>query len=713
MNELVTLERRGEIAVVTWGRPPANTLPQAMRRALYDVLDALGQDASVMAVVIRGRGGHFGFGADIAEFDLPDRVFLASPDPVELTALIERMRKPVVAAMRGQALGAALELALGCHYRVAARDARFGLPEIELGLIPGAGGTQRLPRLVGFEAAAQMIFSGESVDAPRAFEIGLIDRLADTDPVDAAIDFIRSANGTGHPLRRVRDTAFDGESPDDLAAAQAAIRTCFDAARSRGRSLPACDAIRDSLLAALRLPFDEGLALERGLFLQCHASPEAAALRYGFLAKRSARKLVDVPAGTAPREITHVGVVGGGTMGRGIATAVAGSGLRVTLVESDASRAALAHDAIEAGLRRMHETGRLSESGLGQSLQGLSTTEAFAALAECDLVIEAVYEDFAVKQAVCARMGEVCRAGAMLASNTSTLDIDRLADASGRPRDFIGLHFFSPANVMKLLEVVRGANTAPEVLASAMTFARQLGKQPVVSRVCYGFIGNRMLEPYLRETEALLLEGATPRQIDRALEEFGMAMGPCRMMDLAGVDVVAKVIIEREREGGLPDDPHYRTVSRELHRLGRFGQKSSAGFYRYDGRRLLDDVDAEALIRDFAKRSGVAARDQITDTEIVERCLFPMINEGWRLLDERIAERESDVDVVWLTGYGFPAYRGGPLYHAREIGLAHVRDVLEQYGQRFGNPHDYWTPADRLRAGTSSSSHNSIQEQTK
>lgn len=709
MIEFVMLERRGEIAVVTWGRPPANTLPQAMRRALYDVLDELGQDASVAAVVLHGRGEHFGFGADIAEFDLPDRAFLASPDPVELIALIERMRKPVVAAMRGRALGAALELALGCHYRVALRDARFGLPEIELGLIPGAGGTQRLPRLVGIEAAAQMIFSGEPVDALRAFETGLIDRLTDADPVDAAIDFIRSANGMGLPLRRSSDMTFDGESLDESAA----IQTCFDAARSRRRSLLACDAIRDSLLAARRLPFDEGLALERSLFLQCHASSEAAALRYGFLAKRNARRLVNVPAGAAPRNIAHVGVVGGGTMGRGIAIAVAGSGLRVTLVESDASRAALAHDAIEAGLRRMHETGRLSASGLGQSLESLSTTEAFAALAECDLVIEAVYEDFAVKQAVCTRMGEVCRAGAILASNTSTLDIDRLADASGRPRDFIGLHFFSPANVMKLLEVVRGASTAPEVLASAMTFARQLGKQPVVSRVCYGFIGNRMLEPYLRETEALLLEGASPRQIDRALEGFGMAMGPCRMMDLAGVDVVAKVIIEREREGGLPDDPHYRTVSRELHRLGRFGQKSSAGFYRYDGRRLVDDVDAEALIRDFAKRGGVAARDGITDTEIVERCLFPMINEGWRLLDERIAERASDVDVVWLTGYGFPAYRGGPLYHAREIGLAHVRDVLEQYAQRFGNPHDYWTPAGRLRAGKQSSSHNSIREETK
>lgn len=692
MSYGIKVERRDGIVLVSICAPPVNALSAAVRTGLLEALRNADGDSEVRGVVIGGAGTCFSAGADIAEFRTPSGGSMFSGcDPAEITAFIDRMKKPVVAAIHGAALGGGLELALGCHYRVASPDAKLGLPEISLGLLPGAGGTQRLTRLIGVEPALKMMLSGDAVNASEALVSGLIDKIADIDVVEASIGQIRLATEHGGRPRRARDkiAVFSDETAGALDLAR-------KASAKRRAHAKAARAIICCVEAAGNARFDEAIRLEREQFIDCNASHEAAALQHAFFAQRDAARFEGNPPGTRARRVELVGVVGGGTMGRGIAMSFVNAGFPVTILETTQDRADAALKAIHGEYDRLKGGGHLSGEAATKRSALVSATVQEAALCSRDLVIEAVFEDFELKAEVCRRLGEICKPGAIIASNTSTLDINALARASGRPRDFLGMHFFSPAHLMKLLEVVRGGDTAPEVLLTVMQLAKRLEKHPVITGVCYGFIGNRMLEPYLRETEALLLEGATPRMIDGALEEFGMAMGPCRMMDLAGIDVVASVVAERAKAGALPRDPQYRIVCRELARIGRYGQKTAEGFYRYNGRNVIDDVDTVSLVKALANRNAVPQRSDIGAEEIVERCLLPLINEGFRIAEEGIASRQSDIDVVWLSGYGFPRERGGPMFHAESLGPGRIVARLLHYGATRNDPDSYWRPAESV-----------------
>jgi 3-hydroxyacyl-CoA dehydrogenase len=537
-----------------------------------------------------------------------------------------------------------------------------------------------------------MILSGKPVTAADALKMGLIDATVTTDVVEAARAFLLERVAERATLRPTSSRTVDPASVTPTLFADARARLVNDA-----RSTIAPPRIVDCVEAAVRKPFAEGLACERARFVECMDSPQSAGLRHAFLAAREAGRIPGL-ARTAPvRRVDKVGIVGAGTMGSGIAMNFANAGIPVVLVEA-------APEALERGLatiRRNYESGarkgRMTLEQVDQRMALCRGSLDYAQLAGCDLVIEAVFEDLAVKKAVMTQLGRVCRPGAIIATNTSTLDVDVLAAATGRAPDVVGMHFFSPAHVMRLLEIVRGRESAPEVLSTVLALARTIGKVAVVSGVCYGFIGNRMLEPYLREAEFLLLEGATPTQIDRALEAFGLAMGPCRMIDMAGVDVAANVVVARGKEGKLPADPRYRVVCRTLAELGRHGQKTGAGYYRYEGRTPLHDPEVDSIMAGLAARFGIARRADIDDEEIVERCLYPLVNEGARILEEGIAYRAGDIDVVWIDGYGFPAVKGGPMHMADVLGLPHIEARLDRYAALRGNAHGYWTVAKRLR----------------
>lgn len=688
MTSLINCEMNGRVAVIRIQCPPVNALSKEVRTALYAALSSANDDPATHAMVLTGTSRIFSAGADIAEFsDKNAAAMFAGRDPAEVIALLEGLTKPVVAAIGGSALGGGLELALGCHARVATSDALLGLPEVSLGVIPGAGGTQRLPRLVGLDQAMQMMLSGKPVHAAHALALGLVDRVADSDLVGEAIELANSMAASGALHRTSEQPVRGGDT----------IEVHVDAWRAFARKVKAPSIAVDHLLACARaavsLPFGEAIRRERASFLECNKSEAAVGLQHAFFATRQAGKTPAQYAGSTPRIVRRVAIVGGGTMGRGIAMAFANGGLDVTLVEMDFPRAAAAVETIRNEYEGLAASGRLDSAQAEKRAASIHAAQDFDAVEGADLVIEAVFESLEIKRDVCRRLGRACKPGAIIASNTSTLDIDFLAQESGRAEDFVGLHFFSPAHVMRLVEVIRGKDTSGEVLATCMELVRRLDKNPVVSGVCYGFIGNRMLEPYLRETESLLLEGCTPAQIDSAIEGFGMAMGPCRMMDLAGVDVVAKVVEERGKQGQLPADPRYRIVCREFATLDRFGQKSGNGFYAYQGRRAVEDAAAIESIRTLAARHHVPQRTTVYTQEIVDRCLLPLINEGFRIVEEGIAYRESDVDVVWLSGYGFPSERGGPLFQARRSGLQAFGERLAIYAAHDGDPYSYWTPA--------------------
>lgn len=685
MTPPLSYSKTGAIAVIRLGSPPVNALSRDMRVALYDAITAASDDPTVRAIVLAGDGRTFSAGADISEFR--SQSMFAGRDLTEVIGLLEALQKPTVAAIEGPALGGGLELALGCHARVAGQGASLGLPEIRLGVIPGGAGTQRLPRLVGVDAALRMMIGGEPIDAARAKALGLVDDVAAADVVAAAIDIATALAGSG-VLRRTRELSLCGAETVDLD-----IETWRPFIQKAKAPAYAAAQILACMQDAISLPFDEAVQRERQRFEQCNASEAAQGLQHGFFATRAAAKLPASYAGAPVRRISRVAIIGGGTMGRGIAMAVAQGGFEVAVIETGAERAAAALEAIRGEYARQVTSNRIDAQRADQLTSRIQASAGFEALGDADLVVEAVYENLDVKREIARRLGQVCRPGAIIASNTSTLDIDLLAAESGRAADFLGLHFFSPANVMRLVEVVRGESTDNAVMATAMDFVRRIGKSPVITGVCYGFIGNRMLEPYLREVEAMLLQGCTPARIDAALESFGMAMGPCRMMDLAGVDVVAKVVEERSKKGGLPGDPHYRIVCRHLASQGHFGQKNGQGFYTYDGRRIVNDVAAVESIAAVAARHGIAPRPEIDPQEIVERCLYPLINEGFAIVEEGIAYRESDVDVVWLAGYGFPAERGGPLFYARRLGLQSIGQRLRHYAAAFGDAHGYWRRA--------------------
>jgi 3-hydroxyacyl-CoA dehydrogenase len=677
----VNYELRGDVAVLTLDRPPLNSFDWELRRELLAGVEHALADASVAAIVITGGTGAFSAGADIKEFaqgyagDMMKR-----PALTEVVATIEAARKPIVAAIAGPCMGGGLEVALACHYRVASGDARLALPEIRLGLIPGAGGTQRLPRAVGAEAALKMIISGETITGESAVKLGIAES-ANGDLVSAAVERAR---------RAVR-----GAGPHRLSEQKAALptgttaREFFDGQRRALRNgLPAPGRCIDAVQAAVEEPFAVGIGKEAAWFHELIETPESKALQYAFFSDRRAATVDDLPAGTRPGRIAAVGVVGAGTMGVGIAMCAIEAGLPAILLDRNPELTARGIARVRSLYESQLRKGRIDPPTLERRLSLLRPEQHYGALADVDLVIEAVFEDLAVKEAVFRELDAVLKPGAMLASNTSTLDLDHIAAVTGRPGHVIGLHFFSPANVMRLLEIVRGRETAPAVLATAMSFAKAIGKVGVVARVCDGFIGNRMIEEYLRQAYFMLDEGAMPWDVDSALEQWGMAMGPFAVMDLAGGDI--GWAIRKRRAIEQPDRP-YSTLPDRLCELGRFGQKTGAGWYRYnpETRARQPDAVVEQLVREHAQSLGRIRN--IPAGEMVDRCVLALVNEGAKLLAERIAQRGSDIDVVYRNGYGFPAHRGGPMYHADHLGLTNVLSRMRVFGQ--GYEGRFWEPA--------------------
>ncbi|MGQ9366800.1 3-hydroxyacyl-CoA dehydrogenase NAD-binding domain-containing protein [Azospirillum sp. ST 5-10] len=663
---------RDGVAVLLLDNPPVNALScrSGFVDALAASLRACAADAAVAAIVVGGHGRCFSAGADIADFGDDPQADVA---PIRrLTALLDTLDTPVVAALHGVAFGGGLELALACHARVCAESARLAFPEVTLGLLPGAGGTQRLARLVDPAAALDLMLSGRTVPAAEALRLGLVDRVAPADLLAEAAALAAELAGRGAPPRRASGLAA-GPLPD-LEAARSA------AARRRGLG-DAPGAIVDCVEAACRLPFAEGLAFEHRAFDRLMVSEEARGLRHAFLAERKAAAVPGLPAPRPAGRWSRVAVIGAGTMGAGIATALLDAGLPVIL--TDRSADALSHGAaaVERAIAVAVAKGRCSAEDAAARRARLTLADGLDAAAGADLFIEAAFEDLEVKRGIFRRIDRIAGADAVLATNTSTLDVDAIADATGRPERVVGLHFFSPANVMKLLEIVRGPRSDPQVVADALAFARAIGKTGVVSGVCDGFIGNRIFEEYLRQAYFLLEEGALPAQIDGAMERWGFAMGPLRVMDLAGQDI--GWTIRKRRAVERPDRPYSRLPDLLCER-GRFGQKSGAGYYLYgDGNRRGDpDPEVDALVLAHSAALGVTRR-AIADEEIVARCLFAMVNEGARILDEGIAARPLDIDVVYLNGYGFPRFRGGPMVHADRFGLAAVLARIEGFARGY------------------------------
>ena len=681
MSQVVNYVVDGTIGVISVDNPPVNALSQPVRQGLHDAISAAQLDTSE-AVVIVCDGRTFIAGADITEFGKP----AVEPMLDDLLNTIEASTKPVVAAIHGTALGGGLETALSAHYRCAVASAKVGLPEVKLGLLPGAGGTQRTPRLIGVQAALDLITSGEPISAPRAFELGLIDKIVDGDLRESAIAWARDLLKEGAGPRK--------SSEQNVPAFDAGI---FDAYRAllakRARGQVAPQNIVTCVEAATRHSFEEGLKVERDLFIKCMQSPQSAAMRHLFFAERQAAKIDDLPRDTPQRPINSVGIIGGGTMGGGIAMSFANAGIPVTLIDVNDDALARGLSMVEKNYAASVKRGKLSEDKAASCRALITGSTDYASLADADLVIEAVFEDPELKKTIFARLDETCKPGAILATNTSYQDVNQIAAATKRPEDVIGLHFFSPANIMKLLEVVRAEKTADDVLATCMALAKKIRKVPVMSGVCYGFIGNRMLQPYFREAQLCLIEGATPKQVDTAMEEWGMAMGPIRVADLAGIDVGYKArqaLPESER-----GDPRAYRVADVLAEMGRLGQKSGAGFYRYDSdtRKHSSDPAVLAIIEREAAAFGIERR-AIPDDEIVDRLVYALVNEGMRIIEEGIAQRPGDIDIVYIYGYGFPASRGGPMHYADAVGVKLVYERVLEFGERLGA--EAWAPAPLL-----------------
>jgi len=662
INASVDLRRDGEIAVVTVDNPPVNALKYEVRAGLTQALAHARDDDAVSAVVIACAGRTFFAGADITEFGKPPQ----APSLHDVIVAIEAMPKPVVAALHGTALGGGFELALACHFRVAVPGARVGLPEVKLGLLPGAGGTQRLPRLVGPEKALQMIASGEPIGAAEARADGIVDEIVEGDLAAAAIDFALRVVREGRPLRLVRDREekLIGEGFAD--AAEALTR------RLRGREAPAAcvEAVRNAIV----LPFEEGLKRESELFRKLVTGDQSKAQRHIFFAEREAAKVPGIQEGTKPRPIASGAVIGAGTMGGGIAMCFANAGIPVTIVETGRDLLQKGLDRAAANYRATVSRGGLSADEMERRIGLITGVTELDAVGSADVVIEAVFEEMDLKKRVFSDLDRLAKPNALLATNTSTLDVDEIARATKRPQDVLGTHFFSPANVMRLLEIVRGAATAPDALATAVTLGRRIGKVPVTVGVCYGFVGNRMLARRSVETERLLLEGALPQEVDNAVAAFGFPMGPFAMADMAGLDVGWRIRKGRGERNEIED---------ALCEAGHYGQKTGKGYFRYDARSRtpLPDPEVEKIILETSSRLGVNRRP-IGEEEIVERMILPMINEGARILDEGIATRPGDIDVIWVYGYGWPVWRGGPMYYADRLGLAHIRDRLTFYADR-------------------------------
>lgn len=678
----------GDVAVITLKNPPVNGLGYATRLGISQGLDKAIDDPQVVAIVIIGEGKAFSGGADITEFGTAN--VARAPHLRALIEGLEKSPKPVLAAMHQVAMGGGLELALGCHYRVVAPGTQIALPEVKLGLLPGAGGTQRLPRVLGVETALNMIVSGTSVKSEMLAQAPgqkLFDKLAASADslLDEAIAFAKEVASKGElPLVR--------QLPCKHPQGDAYFGFAEQMVKGMAKNLPApLKCLQAVQAATTSASFDEGLLRERELFEQLLISPESRALCHVFFAERAASKIPDVPADTPTREIKTVGIIGAGTMGGGIAMNFLNAGIPVTILETK-------QEALDRGLatiRKNYEArvakGKLAQDAYEGRMALLTPSLDYADLKNADLVIEAVFEEIGVKEQVFKKLDETCKPGAILASNTSTLDLNQIAAFTKRPSDVVGLHFFSPANVMKLLEVVRGEKTAKDVLATVMKLAKAIKKTAVVSGVCDGFIGNRMIAKYSDQAEQMMQEGASPQQIDQAIEKFGFAMGPFRMSDMAGGDIVWAIRKRRIAQGLLPD---VRSISDKVCELGRFGQKTSAGIYDYaPGKR--DPIPSEVvakIIEDHRKEHGISAR-QIGDEEIVQRLVFALVNEGARILEEGIASKSSDIDMIYLTGYGFPLHRGGPMHYASEVGLYNVQQAMKRFARNPSDDKAFWEPA--------------------
>ena len=667
INNVTTLEVQDGIAVLTIDSPPVNALSGPVRQGLYDGIHKALADAEAKAIVLICGGRTFIAGADISEFGKPGGTPTVGLN--ETFEAIENATKPVVAAIHGTALGGGLEGALTCHYRVAVPSARAGLPEVKLGLLPGAGGTQRLPRLVGAEKALALMTSGDQISAAEAVKSGVFDAVVEGDLKTGAIAFAKSV--VGKPSPRVRDR-------DEKVAADRGNAELFAAFRKKNarafRGQKAPELIIQCIEAAVNLPFDEGIAVERTLFGKLIVSPESAAMRHIFFAERQAAKIPDVPDQTPVLPVKKVGVIGAGTMGGGITMNFLNAGIPVAIVE-------MKQEALDRGIgvmRKNYENtakkGRITEADVEKRMGLLTGSLELESLNDCDLIIEAVFENMAIKKDVFARLDKVAKPGAILASNTSYLDVNEIASATARPESVIGLHFFSPANVMRLLEIVRGDKTSKEVIATSMRLAKTIGKVGVLVGVCPGFVGNRMLSQRQQQANALVNEGAMPWDVDRVLYDFGFPMGPFAMSDLAGLDI-----------GWSKEASSSSTIREVLCEMDRRGQKTGAGFYDYDeNRNARPSPVTEKIIREFAAKSGVNPRE-ITDQEILERTIYPMINEGAKILEEKKAIRASDIDMVWVTGYGWPIYRGGPMHYADHVGLKTVVERLKAYQAQMGD----------------------------
>ncbi|MDT4737314.1 3-hydroxyacyl-CoA dehydrogenase NAD-binding domain-containing protein [Bradyrhizobium sp. WYCCWR 12699] len=670
MSEVVKLERHDEIGIVTVNSPPVNALSAAVRGGILECVKAAIADPAIKGIVLTCAGRTFIAGADITEFGKPPK----PPALNDVLSEIENSPKPVVAAIHGTALGGGLEVALACHFRVAVKEAKLGLPEVKLGLLPGAGGTQRLPRAVGPELAVKMIVGGDPIGAAEALKNGLIEEIVEG-PASGGEAFVRKLLAEKRPLRRLRDD-------DSKIAAAKADRSIFTnavaAMTKKSRGLEAPFAAADAVGYAIDLPFDEGLKKEREGFLKLVASDQSKAQRYAFFAEREAAKIAGVPEGTKSRPVNRVAILGAGTMGGGIAMSFANAGIPVTLIETGEEQLKRGMGIMQKNWEATAARGGIPADAPAKRMALINGVVGIENVGDADLVIEAVFETMAVKKEVFGKLDQYVKSGAVLASNTSYLNIDEIAKSTKRPQDVLGMHFFSPANVMKLCEIVRADKTAPDALVTAVSIARKIAKVPAVVGVCDGFVGNRMLAQRGKQSEKLLFEGALPQQVDAVVTKFGMPMGPFAMGDLAGLDIGWR----SRKDRGIKSE-----IADALCEAGRFGQKTGKGYYKYEAgsRAPMPDPEVEKLIDETLLRLGRKKRI-VSDEEILERMMYPMINEGAKILEEGIAARPSDIDVVWLYGYGWPIYRGGPMFWADSVGLKHIADRLAFYAKETNDP---------------------------
>lgn len=686
MTSAVRYNQDNRIAIISLNNPPVNSLGVATRAGLQKAFRKALLDDSVGAIVLSSDAKIFCGGADISEFGTD--LTWQEPALPQLCNELEASSKPIVAAINGIALGGGLELALACDYRISSANAQLGLPEVNLGILPGAGGTQRLPRLANVKTALEMITSGKPINSTQAQKVGLIDRIADNNLLKAAMAYAQELLDSNAPVRSCTEQSVDTSNLEDdyFDKFRASI-----AQKTRGYFAP--EACIQALEAACKLPLAQGLIKERELFEACLKTPQARAQQHLFFAERAAKKVPGVPPNTPARHIKQVAIIGAGTMGGGIAMNFINAGIPVKLLELKEEALERGLDVIRNNYKISIQRGRLTQAQVNQSMTLLTGTLSYDDLADADLVIEAVFESMDVKRAVFSKLDEVCKLGAILASNTSTLDLNAIAAMTSRPQDVIGLHFFSPANVMRLLEIIRGEKTADDVIVTALNIAKSIGKVPVVVGVCFGFVGNRMLEPYAREAHRLVLEGASPAQVDRVLTDFGMAMGPLSMYDLAGIDI--GFLVRESRRDVISHDPSYNLIADHLYSLGRYGQKTNRGFYIYQGRDKHEDPEVIELAKNIAQELGIKRR-KIPDKEILERCIYMLINEGADILDEGIAYRSGDCDLIWVNGYGFPAWRGGPMQYAEELGLPNILKSIQHYHNTLGAYGQMWFKPSKL-----------------